>query len=102
MKINEALKSVKGLGNEKLEASEKKSAKNAAVEQADAKSGDSVTLSPLAEKVKSLESKVAAANVFDTNKVESIKSAISSGQFKVDTEKVADGLLQTVKDLINR
>lgn len=103
MKINEALKSVGSLNTDKLEANEKKSAKaNVATTQAEAKSGESVTLSPLAEKIKTLETKVAASNVFDSNKVESIKSAISNGTFKVDTEKVADGLMQTVKDLIGR
>jgi negative regulator of flagellin synthesis FlgM len=103
MKINEALKSVGGLGKEKLEANEKKSAKaSGATAQTEAKSGENVTLSPLSEKIKSLETKVAAEGVFDSNKVESIKSAISSGTFKVDTEKVADGLMQTVKDLISR
>lgn len=101
MKINEALKSVGGLGKDKLEANEKK-ATTAEAKKAEAKSGESVTLSPLADKIKSLETKVAAENVFDSNKVESIKSAIASGTFKVDTEKVADGLMQTVKDLIGR
>lgn len=103
MKINEALKSVGGLGKDKLEANEKKATTaNAEAKKAEAKSGESVTLSPLADKIKSLETKVAAENVFDSNKVESIKSAIASGTFKVDTEKVADGLMQTVKDLIGR
>lgn len=103
MKINEALKSVGSLNTDKLEANEKKSAKaNAGAVQSGAKSGESVTLSPLAEKIKSLETKVAAENVFDSSKVDSIKAAISSGTFKVDTEKVADGLMQTVKDLISR
>jgi negative regulator of flagellin synthesis FlgM len=39
--------------------------------------------------------------VFDTNKVEEIKAAIAGGQFQVDPEKVANGLLDTVKDLIH-
>jgi negative regulator of flagellin synthesis FlgM len=38
--------------------------------------------------------------VFDAAKVGEIKSAIASGQFRVDSEKVADGLLATVKDLL--
>lgn len=38
--------------------------------------------------------------VFDSSKVDAIKQAISSGQFAVDTGKVADGLINTVKDLL--
>lgn len=55
---------------------------------------DNVTLSS--------QSKVASsAGVFDTNKVEEIKAAIANGQFKVNAESVADGLMDTVKDLIS-
>lgn len=38
---------------------------------------------------------------FDAKKVEEIKAAIAEGRFKVDPEKVANGLLDTVSDLIH-
>jgi negative regulator of flagellin synthesis FlgM len=39
--------------------------------------------------------------VFDAKKVERIKLAIADGQFNVNSEKVADGLLETVRDLLH-
>jgi negative regulator of flagellin synthesis FlgM len=39
--------------------------------------------------------------VFDAQKVSEIKAAIAEGRFQVDPEKVAAGLLETVKDLIH-
>ena len=68
--------------------------------QTPAKAGESVTLSAMSVKLQSIESEGAANGVFDAEKVDAIKSAIASGQFKVDSEKVADGLIDTVKDLL--
>ncbi|MES2018377.1 MAG: flagellar biosynthesis anti-sigma factor FlgM [Pseudomonadota bacterium] len=42
-----------------------------------------------------------SAGVFDAKKVERIKLAIADGQFNVNSEKVADGLLETVRDLLH-
>jgi negative regulator of flagellin synthesis FlgM len=41
-----------------------------------------------------------SGGVFDAAKVEEIKAAISNGTFRVDPEKVASGLLDTVTDLL--
>ena len=48
-----------------------------------------------------VQSLTGSDGVFDTNKVEEIKAAIAGGSFQVDPEKVANGLLDTVKDLIH-
>jgi negative regulator of flagellin synthesis FlgM len=97
MKINDSIKTPLGFSNEKVDANTSKKTDAASV---DSSTSESVTLSPLASQLKSLEAKVAADNVYDSDKVDSIKSAISSGQFSVDSGKVADGLIQTVKDLL--
>jgi negative regulator of flagellin synthesis FlgM len=67
---------------------------------AEAKSSDSVTLSPMAQQLKSIESNIGTDKVFDAQKVSQIKDAIASGQFKVDTAKVADGLIESVKTML--
>jgi len=103
MKINDSIKNAVGLGLDKA-ATEKANAgkaDSATGSKVESKLTESVTLSPLSGQVKSLEAKIAASNVFDAEKVDAIKSAIASGQFKIDSEKVADGLIATVKDLLN-
>ena len=44
---------------------------------------------------------IAHAPVVDHNKVDEIKQAISSGQFKVNPEKVADGLIASVRQMLS-
>lgn len=51
--------------------------------------------------LRSLGSSVANASVVDAEKVAAIKQAISEGRFKVNPEKIADGLIDSVKDMIN-
>ena len=107
MKINDSIKNTAGLGVEKPSAGKTSAAKSdattssAQASQLGAKSAENVTLSPLSVQLKSLEKKVEASSVFDAEKVEAIKSAIANGQFKVDSEKVADGLINSVKDLLS-
>lgn len=103
MKINDSIKNVTSLGVDKASTGKANSAKpnGTQASQVEAKSTESVTLSPMASQLKSLEEKVTASNVFDAEKVEAIKSAIASGQFKVDSEKVADGLITSVKDFLS-
>ncbi len=100
MKINDSIKQSVDLTASKL--SDNVAKKTATATSAGSSAAtESVTLSTLSSQLKSLEMKVASAEVFDVEKVDAIKSAISSGQFKVDSGKVADGLIASVRDLLN-
>ncbi|WP_394781055.1 flagellar biosynthesis anti-sigma factor FlgM [Undibacterium sp.] len=61
----------------------------------------SVQISNLSTQLQGVQSAQASNGVFATKKVDEIKQAISEGRFQVNSEKVADGLLDTVKDLLN-
>ncbi|MEO8768120.1 MAG: flagellar biosynthesis anti-sigma factor FlgM [Nitrosospira sp.] len=59
--------------------------------------GDSVQLSA---QFQHIEKNLASSETFDAARVNEIKQAIQEGRFVVNPEKVADGLLSTVRDLI--
>lgn len=61
----------------------------------------SVHLGSSSVKLRNLENSVANAPVVDKEKVEAIKKAISEGRFQVNSAAIADGLLDSVKDLIS-
>ncbi|MDD2686410.1 MAG: flagellar biosynthesis anti-sigma factor FlgM [Gallionella sp.] len=60
----------------------------------------SVSLGSTASQLNSMENSMASVPVADAAKVAEIKQAISDGRFKVNSEVVADRLIQTVRDLI--
>ena len=98
MKIDDSIKKTAGLGVGTTQARPGKGTDKAGAGKASS-SSDSVHLST---QVQSLTSLVASSSVFDASKVEEIKAAISEGRFHVDAEKVANGLLETVSDLIHK
>lgn len=99
MKIDDALKHVGGIATGSLET---KSTKTASKAKASSTTAENVTLSPTSSQLRALESNLGNEGVFDEKKVAEIKSAIADGQFKVNTEKVADGLIDSVKELLTK
>jgi negative regulator of flagellin synthesis FlgM len=99
VKINDTLKNNAGIPAAATPAPNAKSSDAAAATAAASNpaAGDTVRLSQ--------QGKALAAGstnqVFDSKKVERIKAAIADGQFHVNSEKVADGLLETVRDLLH-
>ncbi|MBB5428089.1 negative regulator of flagellin synthesis FlgM [Paraburkholderia sp. JPY158] len=66
---------------------------------ASSSSGDaSVSLSGLSQHLRSLAASGSAD--IDTAHVESIKQAIKDGTLQIDSGKIADGVLQTARDLL--
>lgn len=97
MKIDDALKVKSGLTSSSSEKSAKTESQPIKVETS---TEDKVTLSARSSELQSLGANAMSGEAFDVKKVEEIKAAILDGQFTIDSNKVADGLINTVKDLI--
>lgn len=63
--------------------------------------GSAVNVS-LSTQLQSVMEQTGDTAVFDAKKVDEIKAAISGGHFRIDTGKVADGLIKTVSELIQK
>nr|WP_219341829.1 MULTISPECIES: flagellar biosynthesis anti-sigma factor FlgM [unclassified Herbaspirillum] len=100
--VNDALKSA-ALNTEQTQAQPRNNTPAGAAAgngaAATAATSDSVRLSSTYQ---SLETKVNSnSGSFDAKKVAEIKAAIANGTFQIDPEKVANGLIDTVKTLIS-
>jgi negative regulator of flagellin synthesis FlgM len=92
MKINENLKTALNTVVEKPAASESKPSSIIGPSSNSVKppAADVTTLS---SQLQALQATIANSPVFDSKKVDMIRSEIESGQFSVDSGKVADGMI---------
>jgi len=98
MKIdNNNLKSI--VGGPNVEETNRP-AKKATGEQPTPVSSSTVELSSVASSLQAIERGFADTPVVNAAQVSEIKQAMANGQFKVNADKVADRLLQTVQDLL--
>jgi negative regulator of flagellin synthesis FlgM len=69
---------------------------------APASSGEKVQLSTLSATLQKAETALAETPAIDRARVEEIKTAIREGRFKVDPNRIADGLIESVRQLLGR
>jgi negative regulator of flagellin synthesis FlgM len=89
--------SIKKTGSPGVTPTQTRAGKGVNKASTDSVSSDNVQFS---SQLQGLEGQVATSSVFDANKVEEIKAAIAGGQFQVNPEKVATGLINNVSDLL--
>lgn len=98
VKIDDSMKKAAGLAISPSTARSGKTAESPAPATPSTVATDNVSISP---QLKTLSSTLAAQGAFDAGKVEEIKSAIAEGRFQVNAEKIADGLIDSVKEMIH-
>lgn len=67
-----------------------------------ASASEQVELSALAASLKEAGAALADAPVVDAARVAEIKQAISEGRFQINPERVADGLIESVRQMLAR
>ncbi len=96
MKIDSVIKSLGG-----PQAGESKPRLPAANGPAPAPSADKVQLSSLSTSLQKAEAAIANTPVIDRARVDEIRQAISEGRFKIDAGRIADGLLDSVRQMLH-
>lgn len=96
MKIDNSVKTVGGLPISEPKGRSVKDQPVSPVTSGDAQ----VELSSLSSRLQEAEATLANVPVIDASKVAEIKQAISEGRFQVDAEKVADGLIESVRQML--
>jgi negative regulator of flagellin synthesis FlgM len=95
VKIDNSVGSVGGLPSGEPKS---RGSKNAA--PATSAAGEKVELSALAGRMREVEASLANVPVADAGRIAEIKQAMAEGRFKVDASKVADGLIDSVRQMI--
>lgn len=92
--VNEAKASAYQSQNQKLEQAKQDSVSNTTQQASSAKSAekDSVALTPQAKQLKDLQKKITESESFDRKKIDDIKKAIASGDYKINYDKLAEKL----------
>jgi negative regulator of flagellin synthesis FlgM len=101
MKINENLKTALNTVVEKPAASESKLTSIIGPSSNSVKP-PAADITTLSSQLQALQATIASSPVFDSKKVDMIRSEIESGQFSVDSGKVADGMIQDAVAMLKK
>ena len=63
---------------------------------------EQVAISPLSARLQEIGATVASSPSFNAERVAEIKQAIAEGRFKINPERIADGLLDNVRQMLSR
>ena len=96
MKIDSTLKSI-----QVTESSGQPNKRSKSKEAVNASGNDSVSLSDTSSRLNALESAVNASSDFDVSKVEEISKALAQGNYRISSDRIADGLLASSKELFS-
>lgn len=96
MKIEGLVKSLGG-----TLAPDNKAKAQPATARAPAGDASKVDLSPLSSSLGKAEAAIASTPVIDQARVDEIRQAISEGRFKVDASRIADGLIASVREMLD-
>ena len=100
MKIENSIKAIPGVSVGENATHSQKSGQRAGEIATPSNAGAPSATIHLSKEAQSIEKNLANDEVFDAARVAEIKRAISEGRFVVNADKVADGLLETVRELI--
>ncbi len=96
MKITDSIKNVSSLSVGSATAGKSRATSSPAVNTSTGSDSVASTSAPL----QALQSTIASSGTYDAQKVDSIRQAIANGQFSVDTSKVANELINSVRGLL--
>ena len=98
MKIDSSVKATGSLPSNDGRA---RSAKESPKAEGNNPGSERVELSSLSSRLLKMEETISNVPVVDSARVDEIKQAMSEGRFKVNTEKVADGLIESVRQMLS-
>ncbi|HYP69029.1 MAG TPA: flagellar biosynthesis anti-sigma factor FlgM [Thiobacillaceae bacterium] len=99
MKIN---KRITPTGTRSVAAARAKKTSGAGKPSGAGKAGDRAEIAATTSHLQATELELASVDVTDTGKVAEVRQALDAGTFEVDSEVVADRLIETSKEAIRK